>query len=226
MSDIAKIDPDFSYTLQVFGEAVKYDLNCHRIGKIIAFYPDSLTCDVELIELKPNKGRLTNYAPLLGLPLMIEGGIGTNLTFGDVTGSECLVHFNDRDIDSWFETGEAYQPNSKRIHDFSDGFVSLRPHSKNELFTYEVDGTVLNKGTTKIKLMDAKVIVQTANASITIDDNLIELKNTAQSLATLIQSFVTACENITVNNAAPIPLTDASKAQFTALKTQFQGLLK
>lgn len=227
MSDkIAKTQPDLLYSLQVFAEAVKYDLNCHRVGKIVKFYPESLTCDIELLELKPNQGRLDKYALIQGLPLMIEGGIDTNLTFGDVTGAECLVHFNDRDIDAWFDTGEAYQPNSKRLHAFSDGFVSLRPHNKNDVFQYEIDGTVLNKGTTKIKLMENKVMVQTEKASITIDDNLIELKNTAQNLATLIQEFITACENITVNNAAPIPLTDASKAQFTTLKTQFQGLLK
>lgn len=153
MSDkIARTEPDFLYTMQVFGESLKYDLNCHRVGKIVKFYPESLTCDVELLELKPNQGRLDKYALFQGLPLMVNGGIGTNLTFGDVTGSECLVHFNDRDIDAWFDTGEAYKPNSSRLHSFSDGFVSLRPYNKNDVFQYEIDGTVLNRGTTKIKL--------------------------------------------------------------------------
>ena len=152
MRDLAKTEPDIQYALQVFGEALKYDLNCHRVGKIVKFYPETLTCDVELLELKPNKGRLSKYDLLQGLPLMVYGGINTNLTFGDVTGAECLVHCNDRDIDSWFNTGEAYKPRTGRLHDFSDGFVSLRPRSTKDLISYEMDGTVLNVGSTKIKL--------------------------------------------------------------------------
>lgn len=152
MREVARTEPDVSYSMQVFGEALKYDLNCHRVGKIVKFYPDSLTCDVELLELKPNNSRLSKFALLQELPLMIYGGNDTNLTFGDVTGCECLVHINDRDIDSWHTTGEAYKPRTSRLHDFSDGFVSLRPRSKNNLINYEVDGTVLNVGATKIKL--------------------------------------------------------------------------
>lgn len=190
MRDVARVEPDTAYSMQVFGEAIKYDLNCHRVGKIVKFYPESLTCDVELLELKPNNGRLNKFALIQGLPLMIEGGIDTNLTFGDVTGCECLVHINDRDIDSWYTTGEAYKPRTGRLHDFSDGFVSLRPHSKNSPINYEIDGTVLNVGTTKIKLMKDSIeavaggcTVLIGDGKVTITGNLVvngEIKATGQ----------------------------------------------
>ena len=167
MSNPALVNPDLNYALEVFGNALKYDLNCHRVGKIVKFNPDDLTCDVELLELKPNKERLTKYSIIQGLPLLISGGIDTNLTFGDVTGAECLIHFNDRDIDSWFDTGEAYKPNSKRMHDFSDGFVSLRPHNKYDNIEYEVDGTVLHKGSSKIKLTSQGVEVSVGDIPAT-----------------------------------------------------------
>lgn len=165
MSNVSLIDPDFNYAMDVFANSIHYDLNCHRVGKIVKFNPNDLTCDVELLELKPTQSRLDKYALIQGLPLLINGGIDTNLTFGDVTGAECLVHFNDRDIDSWFDTGESYVPNSKRMHDFSDGFVSLRPHNKYDNINYEVDGTVLHKGSSKIKLTSQGVEVTVGGSS-------------------------------------------------------------
>lgn len=172
MSNVSLIDPSFNYTMDVFANSIQYDLNCHRVGKIVKFNPDDLTCDVELLELKPTQSRLDKYALIQGLPLLVSGGIDTNLTFGDVTGAECLVHFNDRDIDSWFDTGESYMPNSKRMHDFSDGFVSLRPHNKNDVIDYEIDGTVLNKGQNKIKITSDSIIVSVVGGCVlTLKDN-------------------------------------------------------
>lgn len=172
MSNPALTDPDLTYAMSIFGNSIQYDLNCHRVGKIVKFNPDDLTCDVELLELKPTQSRLDKYALIQGLPLLVSGGIDTNLTFGDVTGAECLVHFNDRDIDSWFDTGESYMPNSKRMHDFSDGFVSLRPHNKNDIIDYEIDGTVLNKGQNKIKITSDSIIVSVVGGCVlTLKDN-------------------------------------------------------
>lgn len=172
MSNPALTDPDLTYAMSIFGNSIQYDLNCHRVGKIVKFNPDDLTCDVELLELKPTQSRLDKYALIQGLPLLVSGGIDTNLTFGDVTGAECLVHFNDRDIDSWFDTGESYMPNSKRMHDFSDGFVSLRPHNKNDVIDYEIDGTVLHKGQNKIKITSDSIIVSVVGGCVlTLKDN-------------------------------------------------------
>lgn len=199
MSNIALTDPDFTYAMNVFGNSVQYDLNCHRVGKIVKFNPEDLTCDVELLELKPMQDRLDKYALIQGLPLLVSGGIDTNLTFGDITGSECLVHFNDRDIDSWFDTGESYRPNSKRMHDFSDGFVSLRPHNKYDMIDYEIDGTVLNKGQNKIKLTTDSIIVSVAGTPAEGDQPAQE-----GCVLTLNGNTATLTGNLVVNGNATI----------------------
>lgn len=199
MSNPALVNPDLNYALEVFGNALKYDLNCHRVGKIVKFNPDDLTCDVELLELKPNKERLTKYSIIQGLPLLISGGIDTNLTFGDVTGAECLIHFNDRDIDSWFDTGEAYKPNSKRMHDFSDGFVSLQPHNKYDNIDYEVDGTVLHKGSSKIKLTSQGVEVSVGDIPATEEQPAQE-----GCVFTLVGNTATLKGNLILNGNANI----------------------
>ena len=48
---------------------------------------------------------------------------GKVVSFDIQEGDACLVIFADRDIDSWFETGEAEVPPSGRMHSLSDGFA-------------------------------------------------------------------------------------------------------
>lgn len=64
----------------------------------------------------------------------------------------------------------------------------------------------------------------TLGGKITVNSR-IGISNSAQNLALLIQSFITACENIAVKTDTGL-LTDASKAQFTNLKAQFSALLE
>ena len=68
---------------------------------------------------------------------------------------------------------------------------------------------------------DDKHMAETFKTLVT---NKINIQNTAQNLASLIQSFLAACESIsTVNGGA---LTPASKQLFTDLKGQFEELLQ
>lgn len=53
----------------------------------------------------------------------------------------------------------------------------------------------------------------------------INVQNTAQNLANLIQAFLTACENIAVATNTGV-LTPAAKQAFTDLKSQFEELLE
>lgn len=136
-------------------KSIQYDTNCHRVGKIVGFNKDELTCDVQLLELQAKPmGGTQSFAILKQLPLLIEGSDNAHLTWGNIVGSECLVHFNDRDIDNWFETGEAYEPNSTRMHNFSDGFVTLRPFSKVKVFQYDDEAVVLENQSSKIRITE------------------------------------------------------------------------
>lgn len=148
-------------------------LNSHRVGRIVAFYKEDLTCDVKLLEqITQGKGGTAEYSLLLKLPLIIEGTEDSHITFGNIVGSECLVHFNDRDIDNWFKTGEVYKPNTTRLHDLSDGFVTLRPYSKVKVFTYYENGLEIKNGNTVIHLNNDGTIDVTGS-TITFNGNVI-----------------------------------------------------
>lgn len=148
-------------------------LNSHRVGRIVAFYKEDLTCDVKLLEqITQGKGGTAEFSLLLKLPLIIEGTEDSHITFGNIVGSECLVHFNDRDIDNWFKTGEVYKPNTTRLHDLSDGFVTLRPYSKVKVFTYYENGLEIKNGNTVIHLNNDGTIDVTGS-TITFNGNVI-----------------------------------------------------
>lgn len=151
-------------------------INCHRVGKILRFHKEDLTCDVQLLELLPTvTGGNMRYAELLDLPLIIEGTDTSHLTWGNIVGSECLVHFNDRDIDNWFKTGEEYLPNTIRVHNFSDGFVTLRPYNKLKVFQYDDQAVVLENTDSKIRITENTIQITNKNLNFLIQGNTLTI---------------------------------------------------
>lgn len=168
---ISPTKPDKSYLDNQLSRMTSSGINCHRVGRIVKFHKEELTCDVQLLELmnKPLGGS-GKYALLLQLPLIIEGTDNSHLTWGNIEGSECLVHFNDRDIDNWFETGEEYLPNSTRLHSFSDGFVTLRPYNKQKAFNYDDEAVVLENENCKIRITSDTIQVTNNNLNFMISE--------------------------------------------------------
>lgn len=224
--DILKTEPTLLEALDVFKKAIEYNLNCHKIGRIVSFNSERLTCDVRLLESIKFGNKILNKCLLVDMPLLINGSGNSNLTFGDPTGEDCVVHFNDSDIGNWFETGEEYLPPSKRNHDLSDGFITLRPKSIPKTFVYDLENTILGTDKNRIKINDTDISMLTETCSLKMD-TLIELKNSTQSLALLVQALLTACENIQVgSDSSPISLTNTAKSSFTTVKNNFTELLK
>lgn len=173
---ISPTKPDKSYLDNQLSRMTSAGINCHRVGRIVKFHKEELTCDVQLLELmnKPLGGS-GKYALLLQLPLIIEGTDKAHLTWGNIEGSECLVHFNDRDIDNWFETGEEYLPNSTRLHSFSDGFVTLRPYNKQKVFEYDDGAVVLENENCKIRITSNTIQVTNNNLNFMISGNTLTI---------------------------------------------------
>lgn len=172
---VAKEEPDLPKALETYGDSLSAKFNSHRVGRIVKFYPDRLTVDVELLDKIIFRDTIEDYSIIPDLPLVISGAKNTYLTFGDVTGTEVIVHFNDTDIDNWFKTGQAYEPNTARQHDFSDGFAELSIHSLPNVFEYDITGTVLNRGNFNIKLTDEDIQITNGEASIVLNGNNITI---------------------------------------------------
>ena len=238
ISGISEEQPNIIEVIHQIKNNVMSNLNCHNIGRILEFDGATQTCTVELMQIKQFNENYYTPAPITGVPLIIYGAGGGHITLPNPVGTYCLLFFLDRNIDSFMETGEQYVPETSRMHDFTD-CVALTTFKTlaNPLQNYDENAiTIFNeqvieeiKSNSFVKVYGNKIQIQTQTAAdeptsseITLDDK-IHIANNSQSLASLIQSFINACENITITNGAVSP---ASKQTFEQLKTQFMELLK
>jgi hypothetical protein len=168
--------PDSGTLIEMLKEAVMKNLKCHRVGRITSFDANSFTCKVQLLDKMSFFGKVENFVELPSLPLLVYGTDSKHITFGNIIGSECIVHFNDVDFDNWLETGESYTPNTIRKHDFADGFVELRPYNKNAVFTYYADGLEIQNGNNIVRLNDDSTIsVTNGTTSMTISGDTVSI---------------------------------------------------
>ena len=232
-TSLLKEQPTLLQGLNFMKNNIMANLNCHNIGRILEFDPTTQTATIELMQVKQFNNNLYNPAPLVGVPLIIYGAGGGHITLPDPTGTICLLLFMDRNIDAFIETEESYVPDTSRMHDFTD-CVALTTFKTlvNPLTEYDEKAvTIMNeeiieevKQKSFIKVYSQQILMQnTLGGQISVTDK-INIQNTTQSLANLIQSFLAACESITTVNGGA--LTSASKQAFTDLKAQFEELLQ
>ena len=88
-------------------------LHCAVPGIVESFDPETQTACI-----RPALKRKGTALPLLrDVPVFMPVAFEVN------PGDLCLLVFADFDIDAWFETGEAEEPASGRIHSLSDAFA-------------------------------------------------------------------------------------------------------
>lgn len=162
-------------------------VNCHRVGKIIAFNSADFTCTVRILDKLTYLGQEEDYIDTPSLPLIIQGTGNKHITFGDIVGSECIVHYNDTDIDNWHDTGEAYMPNSSRAHSFSDGFVELRPYNKTAVFSYYTNGLEIKNGNALIHINDdGSIEITNGTSSITMNGDTVAITGKLTVSSTIV----------------------------------------
>jgi len=85
---------------------------------------------------------LENYPPLIDVPVLVLGGGNGAITFPIQQGDECIILFNDRELDNWFQNGGVQTYSTSRTHDLSDGIALVGLRSlPNVLNNYCTTGT-------------------------------------------------------------------------------------
>lgn len=202
----AKIN--FNIAMEIAQEAIMSRLNCHNIGRILEFDSATQTCTVEMMQIKQFNEQAFIPAPITQVPLIILGAGGGHITMPNPVGTICLLLFLDRNIDNFMETGEAYVPETSRMHDFTDCIaLSTFTTLANPLSNYDDEAiSIFNEGLIEevqklsyIKVYPNIIQIQTADsANITLNDK-VSINNSSQNLGTLIESLITAIEGLTVN---------------------------
>ena len=104
-------------------KALKQDilasLHCALPGTVVLFDAEAQTAVIQPAVCRSRRNVETPLVP----PLLRDVPVFMPVSFPVNPGDACLVIFADCDIDAWFESGEAEEPESPRMHSLSDGFA-------------------------------------------------------------------------------------------------------
>lgn len=217
-------DPSLMDLLNLLKKQIKLEFNCHAIATIKGFTPATQTVSAEIAYKKTIFKRneltgkyypaLVNYPPLTEIPAIVLGGGQASLTFPITIGDECLILFNDRDLDNWFQSGQVGPNATARLHSFSDAIALVGLHSmNNSIPDYDPLRAVLRYGTTGVGVGPA----------------LVKIYNQTTTLNTLLALLITTIESITTTNTvpgSPAAINPISIAALEAVKLQIAGLLE
>lgn len=148
-------------------------INCVQIGIIRAFDPATQLANIEIAmkQVKVIQGDgtkiLENYPLLMECPVFVLSGGGSFISLSVAPGDTCIVLFNDRNIDTWVNSGLVAEPGTSRLHDMSDAFalVGIKPASA-PITNYLADGIRIFFGTNaSIDMTDDGI---TMNGNVTV----------------------------------------------------------
>lgn len=152
------------------------NLNCHHIGTIQSFDTAKQTVEASLnykrTFFRPNaigvvSPVLEDYPVIIDAPVIILGGGNGLLTFPIQKGDECILLFNDRDIDNWFSGSSTSGVASPRLHAFTDAIALIGPRSLSNIITnYSSESVDLRtkSGNVKVSIFENKIVA-------TVDEN-------------------------------------------------------
>lgn len=193
--------------LNLLKKEIFLDLNSHHLATVQSFDPTkqtiTATINYQKTIFQPNaQGAyvpvLINYPLLQDVPVIVMSGGGANLTFPIKQGDQCVILFNDRSIDNWFQSGQVGPVSVSRFHSFADGLALVGLNSLNTLIqNYDPSRAVLRYGQTRVG----------------VGTSLILLNNAAnQSLGTILGNLLSALTNLktALDTAFALPAIPAS----------------
>lgn len=218
---VGKIElPD---VFEMYNKNLKINFFCHAVGTIREFNSENQTCQVEIAYKKQiqvnGQPTLSPYPLLIDCPLVMILGGDAGLTMPIKAGDDCLVLFNDRDIDNWFKGGYDDAPNTSRLHSISDGVVLAGIRNlQNSIADYDADNVHLFNDAASLKITPTKFIIEndSQNLNTVMQNILTELQNLTTQLSALTVTGVT-----TGPGASGVP---ANAAAITAIGTQLGTL--
>lgn len=206
------LDYTYSYKQDIF-----YNLNCHRVGIIQEVNTTNKTATVELIDkrvITTDEGEIVkDYSLLVDCPIVMQRTETGGLTYPLQAGDNCLVLFNDRDIDNWFETGVSSSPNSKRSHNLSDGLILPCLYNLENSLSFS-----WNNNATELIYQNSKISI----------DSKIGIENSSESLKDILNELITVIKSLQVVDpvSGNLSITGATSSALDSVNSKINGLLK
>lgn len=225
MTELARAD--LVDILETIKKDIFYSLNCHRVGIINSFNTENQTATIQLVDKitkNTNDKELLTLSPLINCPVVIFGGQSGGITIPINEGDTCLVCFNDRSLDKWFNDGNIQKPITARAHDMSDAIaiVGLR-NNINAIANYDNEQTQVYYQDESLSLKDGNAVLSTSAGSSVDLDSKVGISNSSSDLKTLLEAVVTVINTLNGQGGmtgAPI-IVDSSP-----IVTEINNLLK
>lgn len=230
-------EPSLRDILVLLKKEILLDLNAHHIATVQSFNSEDQTVTATMNYPKTffKLNDLTqlyepvsvNYPTLVDCPAIVLGGGKSAVTFPIQKGDECLILFNDRDLENWFSGGQNSPVASGRLHSFSDGIALVGLRS--------LDNSIEDYDTTRAVLRNDKAMVGVGPHLVKISNDMTTLKTLLDTLITDLNTLITQTAAITVICSAPtspssIPVNAAAllavNTSLASLSTQIAGLLE
>jgi Phage protein Gp138 N-terminal domain len=204
-------EPNLKDLLDLYKKQTLLNLNCHHLGTIQSFNSTNQTVSVTInytktffqfqAETQTYESINVNYPIIAECPLIVHGGGLARITFPVAQGDQCLLLFNDRDIDNWFNGSLTSPNNTPRLHSFTDCIALIGPNNMNTIITdYDTTRALITNGT----VMNG---INPVTNKLTLTNGT-SLNTLLQNLCTQIENLCTQLAELTVTAvtpAAPMP---------------------
>lgn len=195
-------NPELKDLLDLWQLNANLDFNCHHLATIQSFNSSNQTVkcsinykgtywvyDENTRQLIPKN---LDYPALLDCPVIVLGGGPCRLTFPIKEGDQCLLLFNDRDIENWFQ-GSLASPNATpTLHGFSDAIALIGPNNLSSLIqNYDTVRALLTNG-------NVKNGINPITNKLTLQNNITTLNTLLQNLCTQLKNLTTQLSILTV----------------------------
>lgn len=196
--------PDLEDLMNEYLNKAFATMNCIQIGKIEKVNSNQ-TCEIQIqVKRRVGETETVNYPLLVDCPYFVLSGGGSYIDMPIKPGDFCLILFNDRNIDTWWDTGNVAEPPDRRKHSLSDGFALVGVNTKDGAFQQNGNSIVINGGPFKVDMTNA----------------------TGEKLSTIMDDYNDEIQAIvTTGSSTTHVLSPASKAAFAAIKVRQDTLL-
>ena len=215
--------------LQTLKDTVNYNLNCIKIATVIEFNPTLMTvrCRINnkrLRQLKKDGNQVLEEYPDIYAKCHFFGWGGIGAVYPIEPGMEGFLLFNDRELETWFLTGNGGKLAYDRCHDLTDALFVCGLHSQPNLPLLPFIEECLHiyyKGS-DFQIKDESVTENTKEHTLNAEDSIEE--NTKEKTVNASVSIeenttdYTINSNLTINENAPtISLTGSATTNITGV---------
>lgn len=192
-------------------------------GIIESFDADNQTAKIRIPlkrDIRDTDGNETtrDWPILPAVPVWMPHAGGFHFTLPVVEGDECLVIFLERDVSRWYENGVEQSPETRRLHDISDGIALVGLDRKSRrIDPYNALDLVISNDAG-----DQSIILR-ENGDIEVENTKLGLGAGSEDVLGLLDEVLSLFLGLTVDTITGVVITP-SAATVNAIKARIAAV--